>query len=206
LPLKFVGGDLSLDFINTVDWTPSGLQHDRLVSYARLVTWASDAGVVSAGQATDLRAAAARDARKATAALEAARRTRWVLHEVFQGAVARHSAAPSVEDLAGLLQQAHEHLTVVPARDQRRGGRVLKWAWRDTPEHLECMLWPLARAAADLLTSPEAARVRMCAGPDCGWLYVDRSRNGLRRWCEMQTCGTLSKTRRRAERRVESTR
>ncbi|HEV2853834.1 MAG TPA: CGNR zinc finger domain-containing protein [Thermoanaerobaculia bacterium] len=36
--------------------------------------------------------------------------------------------------------------------------------------------------------------------PDCGWMYVDCSRNGLRRWCEMETCGTLEKSRRRRER------
>jgi hypothetical protein len=39
--------------------------------------------------------------------------------------------------------------------------------------------------------------------PDLPLKFVggDRSRNGLRRWCEMQTCGTLAKSRRRAERR-----
>jgi predicted RNA-binding Zn ribbon-like protein len=39
--------------------------------------------------------------------------------------------------------------------------------------------------------------VRVCDGDDCGWMYVDRSRNGFRRWCQMRTCGTREKTRRR---------
>ena len=34
-------------------------------------------------------------------------------------------------------------------------------------------------------------------GADCGWMFVDRSRNRLRRWCQMETCGTMEKTRRR---------
>ncbi len=37
----------------------------------------------------------------------------------------------------------------------------------------------------------------MSGGDDCGWMYVDRSRNGLRRWCQMRTCGTREKSRRR---------
>jgi predicted RNA-binding Zn ribbon-like protein len=40
----------------------------------------------------------------------------------------------------------------------------------------------------------------VCAAPDCGWVYVDRSRNGFRRWCQMETCGTEEKSRRRAAR------
>jgi predicted RNA-binding Zn ribbon-like protein len=31
-------------------------------------------------------------------------------------------------------------------------------------------------------------------------MYVDRSRNGLRRWCQMETCGTREKSRRRYQR------
>jgi predicted RNA-binding Zn ribbon-like protein len=30
----------------------------------------------------------------------------------------------------------------------------------------------------------------------CGWLFVDRSRNGNRRWCDMRTCGSRDKMRR----------
>jgi predicted RNA-binding Zn ribbon-like protein len=57
------------------------------------------------------------------------------------------------------------------------------------------------RAAAALLSSDDTAKLRICGGPDCGWIYVDRSRNGLRRWCEMSVCGTREKSRRRSVRR-----
>ncbi|MFP5450917.1 MAG: CGNR zinc finger domain-containing protein [Thermoleophilia bacterium] len=36
-------------------------------------------------------------------------------------------------------------------------------------------------------------RVRACAAPDCGALYVDSSRNGIRRWCSMERCGARAK-------------
>src|SRR3712207_8118753 len=47
------------------------------------------------------------------------------------------------------------------------------------------------------ISSEEIARIRVCDAPECGWMYVDRSRNRLRRWCQMETCGTRAKNRRR---------
>lgn len=58
------------------------------------------------------------------------------------------------------------------------------------------MLWPVARSAADLLVSPDLARVRKCAGPTCDWPFVDMSRNRSRRWCDMRECGNRAKARR----------
>lgn len=43
----------------------------------------------------------------------------------------------------------------------------------------------------ELMTSGD--RLRRCGNPDCGWLFVDRSRNHTRRWCDMGTCGSRAK-------------
>ncbi|WP_433732384.1 CGNR zinc finger domain-containing protein [Nocardia sp. CA-129566] len=51
----------------------------------------------------------------------------------------------------------------------------------------------IARDALDLTSSPLLARVRQCAGADCGALFVDTSRPGVRRWCSMNTCGNRAK-------------
>ncbi|HXE57648.1 MAG TPA: CGNR zinc finger domain-containing protein, partial [Gemmatimonadales bacterium] len=97
----------------------------------------------------------------------------------------------------------HLRLAVVAAADRRRGGAVrIDRVWPGLGESLESPLWPVAWSAAALLVSDEATRIRTCGGPDCGWVFVDRSRNGLRRWCEMRTCGTEAKSRRRASRRA----
>ena len=36
-------------------------------------------------------------------------------------------------------------------------------------------------------------RIRTCGNPLCRWLFVDRSRNGSRVWCEMAVCGNRMK-------------
>lgn len=45
-----------------------------------------------------------------------------------------------------------------------------------------------------------ADRLKRCENPRCGWLYLDRSRNRSRRWCEMATCGNRAKARRYKQR------
>ena len=69
-------------------------------------------------------------------------------------------------------------------------------AWGGASDDLARVLWPVARAAFDLLTSGAAGRLRECAGRDCHWLFLDRSKNGSRRWCAMSNCGNLAKARR----------
>jgi predicted RNA-binding Zn ribbon-like protein len=43
------------------------------------------------------------------------------------------------------------------------------------------------------LNGPEKrARLRAC--PNCGWLFLDKSRNGSRIWCDMAVCGNRQKS------------
>lgn len=66
----------------------------------------------------------------------------------------------------------------------------LRWQ-ADDP--VTAILALLARDALDLAMSPQLARVRECANPRCGALFVDSSRPGTRRWCSMEVCGNQAK-------------
>jgi len=46
------------------------------------------------------------------------------------------------------------------------------------------------------MLNDELSRVRECANQECHWLFVDRSRNRSRRWCDMAICGNVMKVRR----------
>jgi predicted RNA-binding Zn ribbon-like protein len=196
-PFRYVGGDPSLDLVNTVDWTDRGLENDRLTDYDRLTRWAEGASVLSAADARRLRAVASDDARAARTALEAARRLRSLLHGVVTAVARGTSPDRELGEFNAVLTRALARAEVAPA-PHRAGPGALIWAWRGWGEHLESVLWPVAWSAASLLVSADAQRLRVCGGPACGWVYVDRSRNGFRRWCQMETCGTREKNRRRA--------
>jgi predicted RNA-binding Zn ribbon-like protein len=55
----------------------------------------------------------------------------------------------------------------------------------------ESPLWPVARSAGELLLNGPLERIGQC--PSCGWLFLDTSRNGTRRWCNMAVCGSRDK-------------
>jgi predicted RNA-binding Zn ribbon-like protein len=206
LPFKYVGGDPSVDLVNTVDWTPRGLVDERLTDYERLTRWAEGTGLLSARQGSRLRARAAEHPRLADRAHRDAIALRWRLRQLFVAIAEGRSpgAMRELTDLNAALSAALGQLELLPWGAGDVEGGALRWGWRDANERLDSVLWPVLRAAGDLLASEESARIRECGGDDCGWMYVDRSRNGLRRWCQMEVCGTKEKSRQRALRRAEA--
>jgi predicted RNA-binding Zn ribbon-like protein len=200
LPFKYVGGDAAIDLVNTVDWTGRGPVEDRLTNYDRLTRWAEGAGLITARLRDALRARALEHPRDAERVHRDALELRWTLRQIFTG-LAHGESAPSaaVAELNERISLAMARLQLTPDRATESG--AMRWSWSGAGEHLESVLWPVVRAAAELLVSDEAGRIDECGAEDCGWQYVDRSRNGLRRWCQMEVCGTREKSKRRALKR-----
>jgi predicted RNA-binding Zn ribbon-like protein len=69
------------------------------------------------------------------------------------------------------------------------------------PDNLALPLWRVALSARELLLRLPETRLRACAGDDCGWLFLDASKAGRRRWCSMADCGNRAKARRHYARR-----
>jgi predicted RNA-binding Zn ribbon-like protein len=184
------GGALCLDFVNTVGGHRALRPREMLRGYGDLLAWARQAGVLTPAEATRLAARASREPRRAVAALGRARAARERLYRVFAARAA--GAEPAAADLADLnrdLARALPHLRLAP------DAAGLAWSW-DDPLDLERPLWPVLRSAADLLTAAPTGRLRECAAETCSWLFLDRSRPGGRRWCDMQSCGNRAKARR----------
>jgi len=174
-----VAGSLCLDFVNTVDPRHATPREERLPDYAAVIEWARQAGL----EASPLEAAAASRAHEEAISL------RETLYAIF-GAVARGEAPPA---------EALRHLNDEIARRPRRITEGFAWASDDD------VLAPVVWSAAELLTSGPLERVRECPGDDtCGWLFLDTSRNGSRRWCDMRTCGNRAKARRHYRRAVST--
>lgn len=197
LPFKYIGGDPAIDLVNTIDWTSHGLKDERLENYERLTRWAEGAGAVPPRLAATLRRQAGGHRNKAEAAHRRALRAREIMSRLFREIAKGQASGEALADFNQLLVPALDHLRVIPASASRDGGPELQLGWEDREKKLESVLWPVLWSAASLVTSDEASRIRVCGSEDCGWMFVDRSRNGLRRWCQMEVCGTMEKTRRR---------
>jgi len=183
-------GGLCLDFANS--WGDRGRpETDRLRSYADLLAFARQAGSVAAARLDGLEALAARAHRRATAGLARALELRESLYRIFSAGAAGRTVAPA--DLARLnaeLAGAFRGARLAASGDD------FSWRWDGEPSDLSEPLRPIARSAAELLTSAELGRVRECAGADCTWLFLDARRAGSRRWCSMASCGNRAKARR----------
>ena len=193
LPFKYIGGDPAVDLVNTVDWTRGGLKDERLGDYQRLTRWAEGSGVVSAQLAAKLRRKAAGSPNAASTVYRAALRVREIIRRLLVELAEGSASAGAVADFNRILAPALQHLRVRPLGADPH----LQLGWEEEENRLDSVLWPVLWSAASLISSEEASRIRVCGGEDCGWMYVDRSRNGLRRWCQMESCGTREKTRRR---------
>jgi predicted RNA-binding Zn ribbon-like protein len=191
-----IGGHTALDFANTVGWHAGDEPFEWLTDYPVLVAWSRQAGLVGEGDAHHLLAAAARRPAAAAAALERARTVRETIYRLFAAlAGGRPVEASDLTALNDALAQAFDRLRL-GARDG-----VVSWQWGVGREDLDRMLWPVVRAAADLLAGEERGLVRQCAGDPCGWLFLDTSRKRNRRWCSMADCGNRAKARRHRARR-----
>jgi predicted RNA-binding Zn ribbon-like protein len=190
-----------LEFTRTVGWAERDRPDDELTSYEALVAWAEREGVVPSAVAQRLGNTAAAEPREGRRVLEQAIALRALVYRIFSAIGEGRSAPPSdIAELNALLPAAHSQRGIVPSAD---GG--YEWVWlEDRHPPLDRVLWPIAVSAAALLTWDQLDRVKLCRADDCGWLFVDASRNRSRRWCDMSDCGNRAKARRFRTRHSEA--
>ena len=187
--LPIVGGHLALDFANTVDDPLGPRRHDHVAAYPALLEWSVRAGVIPPA-AVDALARTARDRpQAATAAVHRATALRDALNATFGAVIDGTEPGSAWAELRPFVTRALGYAGL-------SSGPALSWRFTD----LESPLWPVAAAAFDLLTGPDVARLKRCAG--CPWLFLDRSKNASRRWCSMQDCGTHEKIQRYVAKRA----
>jgi predicted RNA-binding Zn ribbon-like protein len=192
---EFRGGVPCLDFVNTVGWRLTDRPSEYLRSYEDLLTWGRQAGLLTPEETEGLSQQATLDPEGAQETLSRALALREAIHRAITAAIAGEPQDES--DLSALnreLSIALSRLRVMPAGDAYGWG--WDWSGDDGRPPLDSPLWPVARSAAELLTSPKLSRVKVCADKGCGWVFLDESRNSSRRWCDSRDCGNRERVRR----------
>lgn len=189
---EFVAGRLCLEFADTSRAEDKG---EELHGIADVLQWAKEAGLLSAAGCDRLAAQYEGNRRKTAADLARAIEVRDLLLSVFSGiANGRPLRDRDLSALNSALAQTHALLRV-----RARSG-TFETKWDSAAGGLSQILFPILADAANLLASDRLGRVRKCASAECTCLFVDESRNGSRRWCDMNACGNRMKARRHYER------
>jgi predicted RNA-binding Zn ribbon-like protein len=184
-------GNLGLDFINTLDDRPSAKPKELLKSFSDLGRFGEDTGILKAEQADYFSERVHLMPDEAQAAVRRAIDLREAMYAVFSALMNQQTAPQGAMDrLNAYIHDAARHSRLVQV-----DGRF-EWRFDDLGSAWDAMLWPIARAAADLLASDDLALVRACSSPTCQWLFLDTSKNHHRRWCSMKQCGNRAKVRR----------
>jgi predicted RNA-binding Zn ribbon-like protein len=168
---RFSGGALALDVANSVVLRFDGERRmDRFDVPAQLAAFPAAASALSLERTAFGTLAASGRAERLIALREAI--DAHFRHRVLHG-----------QDDSGLLAKLLARMAEVFA------------AHSTTPD--PSAPWPLdlatARSALGLIASPDTARLKLC--PNCEWLFIDRSKNRSRTWCDMTVCGNRAKAR-----------
>lgn len=182
---SWIGGDPSLDFVNTVTWRSYGPRRERIGSIRDVIAWT--AAAFGPAAVRRLRADATRHPQRAARLLKDWFELRRNLHVLF-GAVASGRRAPAAElrSFNAALQTTLSQISVYEAER-------LEWRWARPDNPFQVVLSRVIWSAARLLTSPDSRLLRQCANPECGWVFVDRSRQHNRRWCGLE-CSSQAKS------------
>jgi len=193
---EMVDTHLCLGFANTLSWRGRQQPKEHLKSYGDLVTWSRNVNILTRKQAEQLLEKSKRHHLEAERIFNRAINLRDAIYRVFS-AIYRHST-PHSGDLATLNRDFSDAMAKMQIT-QSTHGYVM--TYKTEEKALDRMLWPIIHSAADLLTSDSMDRVRRCADEQCGWLFLDMSRNRSRRWCDMKDCGNRAKARRHYQRK-----
>jgi predicted RNA-binding Zn ribbon-like protein len=175
-----VGGHLALDFCNTAGEHLAERPDEFLLDWESILRWATQVGMVGPESYLELL--------RHPETLDGIVQLREAIYRV--GLAVAGARRLSKGDVDFIRERANALRPEIEFRDNL--GR-----WRPAPPHAsEQLCAVLAAEALSLFCSPKAARIGVCEGGNCGWLFLDESRGKRRRWCNMNDCGSRAKARR----------
>jgi len=189
---------LWLDFVNTdaAAQMPGG---DLLRDFEALLAWLQDEAAVDEERASGIRRRAVLQPAAAAATLVDARRVRAALRALAErGDHNERVRDDAIVEINRVLGRSAGTRRLDPGPD---GGFVRTFV--PTGDAFAGLMIPIVESAADSLIEDELPRVRRCADPRCHRVFLDGTKNGLRRWCDMGTCGNRAKAARHRARHGE---
>jgi predicted RNA-binding Zn ribbon-like protein len=187
--MPFVGGNAALDFVNTAEERGHPDAGDALLTPADLRLWGQRYGLLSTSR---------RITGDGPTELERARAARELIYAILFALV--HGQRPRKSEVARLAELGAEAYRAGALQTDADG--AVRWHWSRselaTARHVAVI------AAIELLGAEPSPRLKQCPGDHCGWFFLDRTKRGNRRWCQMRECGQEAKDEHRRAKRASS--
>lgn len=185
-----VGGHPAVDLVNTVDWRlDTGRRSERLPSFGDVLAWCADMGLLADDELGSLDEMARRQPRIGTEEWRDVLRLREHTYHALIDAAATAAAA-----IAATYQEWINQARLTYDGDG-------SWSWAESQLSLRTPRHRIARSVVELLTDPMVGRLHQCEDEACGWVFLDTSPRGNRRWCVSADCGNRNRVRRHYRRR-----
>lgn len=179
---------LWLEFVNT-DAATLSTQVSPWRDLDSLLDWLTAHGAIDEERAAGISRRAVLQPAAAAATLVDARRVRSALRILAE----RGSQSERVcEDALAEINRVLGRSAGTRRLDRQPDGQYTR-AFVPTGDAFAGLMIPVVESAADTLVAGDIARVRRCAEPRCHQVFLDSTRNGQRRWCDMGTCGNRAK-------------
>lgn len=185
-PGNFVGGAICLDFVNTQGGQDKTRDLERLATFQDAIDWARLTKTISSEEGRALEAAALKAPEKAARCLEQLQAFRECLYRLFAALAIDQAPRPDDE---GDMRRAVAAAIGIARLERHEGGCV--WTIDVEKAGLCTLLGRITLDAQRLMLGSELPFVREC--DRCSWLFVDRTKNKRRRWCNTETCGNRTR-------------
>lgn len=188
--IVLVGGHIALDFCNTMEYRGTDHETDLLRNgFGSLVRWCRFVNLLDDAQAEQLQTFGSEHPEQAAEIFHLAQARREATWQLFVSAATETAASPlALDTFNGWLREIQQERRIIADATGK-----FTWGW-EAIEKPDAFLRPIGLLASELLTSGELSSLKQC--PGCGWLFLDKSRNHSRTWCDMRFCGNRSKARR----------
>ena len=191
------GGILCCDFVNTVyAWRGENL-HEYLGDYIDFIAWCKKLSIYNNSYLNSLQKIATTEPAKCTTAMKTIKEVRELLYH-FISAI----AAKKYKEVRRLLPAINEWIAASLSHVcfEFKSNQFISAYDQKLPD-LISPLWKVLHSLYDLLTKEDTEKVKEC--PRCGWVFLDTTKNGKRRWCDPAECGTADKMKRYYKRKKE---
>ena len=179
---------LWLDFVNT-DVYMKNPRGDLLRGFESLLLWLTDRGAIDRERAAGISRRTSLQPSAAAASLADAQRVRAALRALAErGTTSQRIQDDAVVEINRVLGRSAGTRRL----DRQADGNLVR-AFVPTGDAFAGLMIPIVESAADSLVNDELSRVRRCASATCQFVFLDSTRNGQRRWCDMGSCGNRAK-------------